>query len=46
MRAMRAMENAPSAVAGSTMEVQPSRPAAGNQPRPTANTMISSSPSQ
>src|SRR6266508_2401783 len=46
MRAMRAIENAPSAKAGSTSDTSPSRPAAGNQPSLTAKTRISSSPSQ
>ena len=34
MRAMRAIENAPRAVAGNTSEARPSRPAAGNQSEP------------
>ena len=46
MRAMRAIEKAPSAVAGSTSDASPSRPAAGNQPSPTAKTMMRRSPSQ
>src|SRR5436309_2064040 len=46
MRAIRAIEKAPSAVAGRTRDARPSRPAAGSQPRPTANTMMRRSPSQ
>ena len=46
IRAMRAIEKAPSAVAGSTSDASPSRPAAGNHPSQTAKTRMSRSPSQ